>query len=59
VESEHFLLKDESGATRGEFTMTPLGPVLNLLGPDGKIIWSTNPRAIAEADGSGGRAAGN
>ncbi|MGH9688281.1 MAG: hypothetical protein ACRD5K_14450 [Candidatus Acidiferrales bacterium] len=41
VESEHFVLKDSAGATRGEFTVTPTGPVLELLGPDGKVIWST------------------
>ncbi|MGH9740138.1 MAG: hypothetical protein ACRD4X_16380 [Candidatus Acidiferrales bacterium] len=41
VESEHFVLKDADGTTRGEFAVTPTGPVLELLGPDGKVIWST------------------
>lgn len=41
VESEHFVLKDADGTTRGEFEVTLTGPVLELLGPDGKVIWST------------------
>lgn len=41
VEAEHFVLKDGSGATRGDFTVTPTGPVLELLGPDGSVVWST------------------
>jgi len=41
VEAEHFVLKDASGATRGEFSVTPQGPVLEIFGPAGKVIWST------------------
>jgi hypothetical protein len=46
VEAEHFVLKDAGGATRGELTMTPRGPVLDLFGPDGRVIWSTSPRVV-------------
>jgi hypothetical protein len=50
VESEHFVLKDEGGVTRGEFTMTVGGPVLELFGADGRVIWSTKsgPRPVGE-----------
>ena len=50
VEAEHFILKESNGVTRGEFTMTPTGPVLELFGPDGKVTWSTRrgPRLSGE-----------
>jgi hypothetical protein len=41
VESENFVLKDADGATRGVFTMTARGPVLELPAPGGRVIWST------------------
>ena len=48
VEAEHFVLKDADGVTRGQFTMTLSGPVLELLAPDGKVIWSTRPHMLAQ-----------
>jgi hypothetical protein len=41
VESEHFILKNAGGQTEGELTVTPQGPVLNLYGAGGQIVWST------------------
>jgi hypothetical protein len=41
VEAEHFILKSETGQTEGELTVTPQGPVINLYGMDGRVIWST------------------
>jgi ferric-dicitrate binding protein FerR (iron transport regulator) len=51
VEAEHFVLKDASGVTRGEFTMTANGPVLQLFGPGGRVIWSTRGGARPATDG--------
>jgi hypothetical protein len=51
VEAEHFVLKDANGATRGEFTVTPNGPVLQLFGPGGHVIWSTLGGARPATDG--------
>lgn len=51
VEAEHFILKDADGATRGEFTVTANGPVLQLFGPGGRVIWSTHGGARPATDG--------
>jgi len=58
VEAEHFILKDESGHTMGEFTVTPQGPVINLYGLNGKTIWSTRPRPLAQAGSKAAQPAG-
>lgn len=51
IEAEHFVLKSADGATRGEFTVTATGPVLQLFGPNGRIIWSTRGGARPATDG--------
>jgi hypothetical protein len=51
VEAEHFVLKSADGATRGEFTVTATGPVLQLFSPNGQVIWSTRGGARPATDG--------
>lgn len=51
VEAEHFVLKSADGATRGEFTVTANGPVLELFGPNGQVVWSTQGGARPATDG--------
>ena len=50
VEAQHFVLKDANGQTKGELTVTREGPVLNLYGVNGRVIWSTQGGA-RPADG--------
>lgn len=50
VESEHFILKSAHGQTEGEFMVTPQGPVLNLYGTGGQVVWSTKGGARPAGD---------
>lgn len=48
VESEAFVLTDASGVIKGEFSTKDGSPALQLYGPTGKVIWSTNPRMVIQ-----------
>lgn len=48
IEAEEFVLTDASGVTKGEFSTKDGNPVLQLYGPTGKVIWSTNPRMVIQ-----------
>jgi|SRR5579862_164070 len=48
IEAEAFVLTDASGVTKGEFSAKDGNPVLQLYGPMGKVIWSTNPRMVIQ-----------
>lgn len=44
IEAQRFLLKNSSGRILGEWAATPDGGALALYSPDGKVIWSSEPR---------------
>jgi hypothetical protein len=48
IEAESFVLTDAKGITKGEFSAKDGNPVLELFGPTGKVIWSTNPRMVMQ-----------
>lgn len=48
IEAESFVLTDANGVTKGEFSTKDGNPVLQLYGPRGKVIWSTNPRMVIQ-----------
>ncbi len=48
IEAGAFVLTDASGVTKGEFSTKDGNPILELYGPTGKVIWSTNPRMVAQ-----------
>ena len=51
LRAESFVLTDANGVTKGEFGTKNGSPILELYGPDGKVIWSTNPSARALTEG--------
>ncbi len=55
MEAEHFVLKSANGQTEGELTVTPQGPILNLYGMDGRVIWSTRGGAWPAGEGARSR----
>jgi hypothetical protein len=48
IEAEEFVLTDANGVTKGEFSTKDGNPILQLYGPTGKVIWSTNPRMVIQ-----------
>lgn len=48
IEADAFVLTDANGVTKGEFSTKDGNPVLQLYGPAGKVIWSTNPRIVIQ-----------
>ncbi|HEY6441994.1 MAG TPA: hypothetical protein VIY66_01500 [Candidatus Acidoferrales bacterium] len=48
IEAGAFVLTDTNGVTKGEFSTKDGNPILELYGPTGKVIWSTNPRMVAQ-----------
>jgi len=48
IEAGAFVLTDANGVTKGEFSTRDGNPVLQLYGPTGKVIWSTNPRVVTQ-----------
>jgi hypothetical protein len=48
IEAQAFVLTDANGVTKGEFSSKDGDPVLELYGPTGKVIWSTNPRIVIQ-----------
>jgi hypothetical protein len=43
LKAESFVLTDANGVTKGEFSTKNGSPILELYGPTGAVIWSTNP----------------
>ena len=50
IEAQHFVLKSADGQTEREFTVSARGPVIELFGPGGKVIWSTRSGPRLEGD---------
>ncbi|HEY6904923.1 MAG TPA: hypothetical protein VI216_11495 [Candidatus Acidoferrales bacterium] len=50
IEAGAFVLTDANGVTKGEFSIKDGNPVLQLYGPTGKVIWSTNPRVVTQGE---------
>jgi hypothetical protein len=48
IEAGAFVLTDANGVTKGEFSTKDGNPILQLYGPTGKVIWSTNPRMVIQ-----------
>ena len=48
IEAGAFVLTDANGVTKGEFNVKDGNPALELYGPTGKVIWSTNPRMVIQ-----------
>jgi hypothetical protein len=48
IEAGAFVLTDANGVTKGEFSVKDGNPILQLYGPTGKVIWSTNPRMVIQ-----------
>jgi len=48
IEAQDFVLTDANGITKGEFSTKDGNPILELYGPTGKVIWSTNPRMVIQ-----------
>jgi len=48
IEAQDFVLTDADGVTKGEFSTKDGNPILELYGPTGKVIWSTNPRIVIQ-----------
>src|SRR5690242_1691090 len=48
IEAGAFVLTDANGVTKGEFSTKDGNPILELYGPTGKLIWSTNPRVVTQ-----------
>jgi hypothetical protein len=48
IEAGAFVLTDANGVTKGEFSTKDGNPILQLYGPTGKVIWSTNPRVVIQ-----------
>ncbi|HEV2206341.1 MAG TPA: hypothetical protein VGR36_07365 [Candidatus Acidoferrales bacterium] len=44
ISAERFLLKSGNGKILGEWSATPGGGAIALYSPDGKVIWSSEPR---------------
>ena len=45
VEAQSFVLRDASGAVRGQLSMKDNAPTLELYDKGGSVIWSTSPKA--------------
>lgn len=44
IEAERFILRGADGSVQGQWSVTPGGGKLTLWSPDGKVIWSSEPR---------------
>lgn len=44
IEAERFILRGADGSVQGQWAVTPGGGKLTLWSPDGKVIWSSEPR---------------
>ena len=49
IEAQSFLLRDASGAKRGELGLENGVPKIELYNSSGKVTWSTNPRMVTDS----------